>query len=261
MKRLLPISSLLALLATVWLPAQDDGSVPKDPDPQVAKDVTAFKELVADKKMSKDLEARTYLSKWVQSYDGMHPKDQANVVSALSAVFLRAKQREPDKLELYDAAAVLLSRMGKPGAKVLHDAFVNGRFRKPEWIPLRGRLIACLGETKDLGSWDFILDTALRDPEDQIMAKAGGALANYEKADIKVRREIVKKLLKRFVEIQNQSRTESLDDPVAQTRQRTYAAIADPWNTALAKLSGQAFRSPQDWEKWWNNHKDDNWGG
>lgn len=259
MKRFLSMSSLV-FVAAAWLPAQEEGA-PKAPDPQVAKDVSAFNELVADKKMSKDLEARAYLSKWVQSFETMHSKDQQAVIKALSAVFLRAKQREPEKLELYDASAVALSRMGKAGAKVLRDAFGNSRYRKSEWIPLRGRLIASLGQTQDLGSWDFILDTALRDPEDQIMAKAGGALANYEKADIKIRREIVKKLLKRFVEIQNQSRTESLDDPVAQTRQRTYAAIADPWNTTLAKLSGQTFRSPQDWEKWWNNHKDDNWGG
>jgi len=252
-------ASLLALAA--WVSAQDEPKTPKEPDPQVQKDVAAFKELVADKKMARDTEATTFLNKWVSSYESMHPKDQAAVVEALGGVFLRAKQREPDKLELYSASAVVLGRMGKAGAKILKDAFGSPRFRKSEWVPLRGRLIEALGKTQELGYWDFILDTALRDPEDQIMAKAGEALANYEKADIKVRREIVKKLLKRFVEIQNQSRSDSLDDPVAQTRQRTYAAIADPWNTTLAKLSGQAFRSPQDWEKWWNNHKDDNWDG
>jgi hypothetical protein len=253
------------MTAPAWLPVQglkaQEEEARKEPDPQVGKDISAFKELVDDKKMSKDLEARAYLSKWVQAFETMHPKDQSNVVTTLHGVFTRAKQREPEKLELYDATAVALSRMGKAGAKVLKDAFNNPRYRKPEWVPLRSRLIASLGQTQELDYWDFILDTALRDPDDQIMAKAGGALANYEKADIKVRREIVKKLLKRFVEIHNQSRTESLDDPVAQTRQRTYAAIADPWNTTLAKLSGQAFRSPQDWERWWNNHKDDNWDG
>lgn len=260
MNRMSLLPTLVALLAAAWLPGQES-EPPKAPDPQVSKDVSDYKELVADKKMSKDTEARTYLSKWVESFDAMHPKDQGAVVGALHGTFTRAKQREPEKIELYDAAAVALGRMGKGGAKALKDVFGHSRFRKSEWVALRGRLISCLGGTQDPGYWDFILDTATRDPEDQIMAKAGGALANYEKADIKVRREIVKKLLKRFVEIHNQSRTESLDDPVAQSRQRTYAAIADPWNTTLAKLSGQAFRSPQDWEKWWNDHKDDNWDG
>lgn len=260
MKPLFWIPSVL-VAATCWLPAQEEGEgARKEPDPQVSEDISSFRELVADKKMSKDLEARAYLAKWVQDFDTMHAKDQAKVVTTLAEVFTKAKPREPEKIELYDATAVALSRMGKGGAKALQAAFTNSRFRKPEWVPLRSRLIASLGQTKELAYQDFILDTALRDPEDQIMAKAGEALANYEKADIKVRREIVKKLLKRFVEIHNQSRTESLDDPVAQTRQRTYAAISDPWNTTLAKLSGQSFRSPQDWEKWWNNHKDEDWG-
>jgi len=260
MMRSILCTTVLATMLTVAVRAQDDPPAPpKTPDPQIAKDVAEFKKLVADKQMSKDLEARAHLGKWVQSYETMHPKDQAAVVDVLADVLLRAKQRPPEKIELYDAAAVALSRMGKNGAKVLKDAFNHPRFGKSDWVGLRSRLIAALGQTQDMNYWNFILDTALRDPEDQIMAKAGEALGNYEKADIKVRREIVKKLLKRFVEIHNQSRTESLDDPVAETRKRTYAAIADPWNTTLAKLSGQAFRSPQDWERWWNNHKDDNW--
>ena len=241
------------------LMAQDAPEAAKTPDPQVTKDVAEFMRLVNDKQMSKDLEARTYLSKWVNAYETMHPKDQSSVASALEAVFSKAKIRSPEKLELYEASTVVLSRMGKTGAKVLKNAFDNSRYGKSEWVALRGRLIAGLGQTQDLGVCDFIVDTALRDPEDQIMAKAGEALGHYEKADLKVRREIVKKLLKRFVEIHNQSRTEALGDPVAETRKRTYAAINDPWNTTLAKLSGQAFRSPQDWEKWWNNHKDENW--
>lgn len=251
---------LATLVSGSAVTAQEDApAAAKAPDPQLAKDVVEFTRLVNDKQMSKDLEARTYLSKWVQAFETMHAKDQAAVVGALDAVFSKAKQRASEKLELYDATAVALSRMGKAGAKVLKGAFTNSRFGKPEWVALRGRLISSLGQTQDLGMSEFILDTALRDPEDQIMAKAGEALSHYEKADLKVRRDIVKRLLKRFVEIHNQSRTESLDDPVAETRKRTYAAISDPWNTTLAKLSGQAFRSPQDWEKWWNNHKDENW--
>jgi hypothetical protein len=253
------LSTALSLCAATLTAQEDTPAAPKAPDPQVAKDVAEFLRLVNDKEMSKDEAARTYLAKWVQAYETMHQKDQTNVANALDAVFSKAKQRPPEKLQLYEASAVALSRMGKHGAKVLKAAFSNAKFGKPDWIALRGRLIGALGQTQDLGSVDFILDTALRDPEDQIMAKAGEALGHFEKADLKVRREIVKKLLKRFVEIHNQSRTESLDDPVAETRKRTYAAIADPWNTTLAKLSGQAFRSPQDWEKWWNNHKDDAW--
>lgn len=258
----LPLCTSVLALVFGMAPAlaQDDPAAsPKAPDPEIPKAIAEFGKLVNDKQMSKETEARTYLQKWVEGFEAMHPKDQAAVVGALNDVFGKAKQRAPDKIELYDAAAVALSRMGKGGAKVLKEAFANPRYRKPEWVALRGRLIACLGQTQDQAHLNFLLDTALRDPEDQIMAKAGEALGNFDKTDLKVRRDVVKKLLKRFVEIHNQSRTESLDDPVAETRKRTYAAIADPWNTTLAKLSGQAFRSPQDWEKWWNNHKDDNW--
>jgi hypothetical protein len=258
-----PMSSklLVACLCLAPLCGQDDAAAtaPKVPDPQIGKDVAEFRALVNDRQMSKDAEAKNYLSKWVQGFETMHAKDQATVAGALDDVFSKAKQRPPENQDLYATTAVALGRMGKAGAKVLKDAFTNPRFRKPDWVALRGRLITQLGATLDVGHLNFIVDTALRDPDDQIQARAGEALGNFEKLELKSRREVVKKLLKRFVEIHNQSRSESLDDPVAVARQRTYAAIADPWNATLAKLTGQTFRSPQDWEKWWNNHKDANW--
>lgn len=251
---------LVAILCVAPLCGQDDAAAaPKAPDPQIAKDVKEFTACIMDKAASKDDGAKSYMSKWVQGFETMHPKDQTAVVSALDHVFTKMKVRSPENQELYATTAVALGRMGKAGAKVLKDAFGNPNFRKPEWVGLRGRLIMQIGATQDLGHANFILDTALRDPDDQIQARAGEALGNFEKVDLKTRRELVKKLLKRFVEIHNQSRSESLDDPIAISRQRTYAAIADPWNTTLSKLTGQTFRSPQDWERWWNNNKDGNW--
>lgn len=250
---------LVALICAVPLCGQDAATAPKAPDPQVAKDVKEFTSCIMDKAASKDDGAKSFMSKWVQGFEGMHPKDQTTVVGALDQVFTKMKVRAPENQDLYATTAVALGRMGKAGAKVLKDAFVNSNFRKPEWVGLRGKLIMQLGATQDLGHATFIVDTALRDPDDQIQARAGEALGNFEKVDLKLRRELVKKLLKRFVEIHNQSRSESLDDPIAISRQRTYAAISDPWNSTLAKLTGQTFRSPQDWEKWWNNNKDANW--
>lgn len=252
---------LIALCAAGSLAAQDEGGpeAAKNPDPQIAKEIDDFKTAVSDKKMAKDLEARAFLGRWVSAFETMHQKDKSAVVKVLDDVFSRAKPRPPETQELYEASAVALSRMEKPGAEVLKKAFNNARFRKTEWVSLRARLIGSLGAAKDPAHLSFILDIALRDPEDQIIAAAGQALGNYEKAELNVRRDVVKKLVKRFNEIHDASRSDSLDDPVAQTKQRTYAAISDPWNTSLGKLTGQAFRTPQDWQRWWNKSKDENW--
>lgn len=252
---------LTAVLSAAAAGAQEEGGpdVAKAPDPQISKDIDEFEKAIHDRKMEKDLEARAFLSRWVGVFETMHPKDKLAVVKALDQVYSRAKVRPPETQELYEAAAVALSRMEKPGAEVLKKAFGNARFRKSEWVSLRARLINSLGAAKETSHLNFILDVALRDPEDQIIAAAGQALGSYEKAELNVRREVVKKLVKRFNEIHDASRSDSLDDPVAQTKQRTYAAISDPWNTSLGKLTGQAFRTPQDWQRWWNKSKDEDW--
>lgn len=239
--------------------AQDEEAKTNEPDPKLDDDTRAFLEVVMDRKMERDGEALPFLSKWLEAYEAMHVKDKKSVLETVDKVFSRAKVRPPEQLELYTAAAVALGRMGEQASGVLKKAFTSSRFRKPEYAPLRSRLILSMGQTKDERQWKFVLDTALTDPEDQIMAKAGEALAYYAELDIKDRREIVKKLVKRFNEIHDASRTLDTGDAIAETKRRTYAAISDPWNTTLAKLTGQNFRTPQDWQHWWNKSKNDDW--
>ena len=76
--RLTRIPGFTLVLATLVLgsavTAQEDAPAgAKAPDPQVAKDVAEFMRLVNDKQMSKDLEARTYLSKWAPPTCSPHP--------------------------------------------------------------------------------------------------------------------------------------------------------------------------------------------
>jgi hypothetical protein len=253
---------LLGLALAAPIAAQEEPATPrKEPDPQVESDIKEFRKAILDSKMEKDTEATVFLNKWLQGYATMHAKDQKAVVQAMSEVFTKAKRRPENQWNLYRATATALGRMSDDGAKVLKLAFEDEKFRKVEWVALRADLIYNLGHTGAMSMWKYVLDVALADPEDQVMAKAGQGLGFYAAADIKVRREIAKRLIKRLNEIHGAAKTLDLGDATAQTKAKTYAAISEPWNTTLEKLTGEKHRTPQAWEHWWNKNKDADWGG
>ena len=71
-----------------------------------------------------------------------------------------------------------------------------------------------------------------------------------------MRQEIFKDLQINYAKIEGDSKA-SLDpgDSLVATRKRTLAAIADPWNETLSQLSGQNFRTAEEWQRWWNENK------
>ncbi len=175
-------------------------------------------------------------------------KDQKSLVNAVWLAFsakTRKALRPPENLELWRTAAVVLGYMGPQGADKLWDAFDDKRFNKD--VEFRAHVVKQVGSTRDWDQWKELVD--LLDYKDElVIAAAGEALIKFADAPTKVRQESAKILVKRLESYQNAA-SSGEDD----TARRIYRTVRDPMIRALSALTGQSFRDPLEWTKWWNN--------
>ena len=246
------------------LAAQDPADKDKKGGPDPKEAIKQMKTLLDDKKMEKDDEAVKVLDqKLLTPFADFSDKDKSEVVKAIGGVF-KIRQRPPEKKQVYTAAAFALGKIASEGhkdaSKVLVDAHDNDSFKKPDWRALRADILKNVGKAKDPARVDFLLERARRDVEDVIMAAAGEALGNYDGAPQDVRKRIVKEMLIKYGEVTGGAK-KNLDPGDAQvaTHKNTLAAISEPWNTTLAKLTGQSHREAGEWQAWWNKNKDEDW--
>ena len=257
------LQAILFTSLAVSATAQAEADAPKKPDPEVKEKVQALEDAVSDRRMSQDQAAIGMIEELLVKFRlPMHRSDRRAVQRAVAAVFT-TRVREPEKLGLYEAAATALGDMGNEGARVLQRAYAdNRRFpKKTEWVPLRAILLENIGKTRSEPVVKFLIDEATRSPEKALMAAAGQALGSFQESKQQVRKEIVKKLLIRWGELDARHREGNTDpfDIEAQTAQEYMAAFSDKWNGTLNKLTGQSFRDHPEWQKWWNDHKNGNW--
>ena len=175
-------------------------------------------------------------------------KQQEDLVDATWMAFnakTRKRDRPPENVELWRTAAVVLGQMGPGGAEKLWDAFEDKRFNKD--VEFRAHIVKQVGSTRDWDQWKELVD--LLDYKDElVIAAAGEALAKFRDAPADVRQDSVKVLVKRLESYQNAALSGEDD-----TARRIYRTVRDPMTRALTALTGQSFRDPLDWTKWWNN--------
>lgn len=183
-------------------------------------------------------------------------KDQESLVDAVWLAFsakTRKDLRPPENLELWRTAAVVLGYMGPDGAERLWDAFEDKRFNKD--VEFRAHIVKQIGSTKDYDQWKELVD--LLDYKDElVIAAAGEALVKFGEAPVKIRQSAAEVLVKRLESYQNAAASGEDD-----TARRIYRTVRDPMIRALSSLTGQSFRDPLEWTKWWNNEgkKKDYW--
>ena len=257
-------STILLLLTTAITPAlvaQPKPAAAK-PDPEVKAKLDEFKKLIKDRKGAKDDQAIKIIDSVLTNFDKLHPKDKRDFTKALYEPLKNTRvKRKPMDARLFKTAVVALGQTGTNGSKYLADAFKNKRrFGDKAWRSLRAEMLKSLGKTKDKRYVKFLTDEALKNIEDTLMAAAGQALGEYADADLKLRQEISKDLIRKFVNIYENANT-NLDsgDLQRKTWEDRYKAVADPWNTALQKLTKQSLRHPNDWQKFYNKNKRKNW--
>jgi hypothetical protein len=232
----------------------------KQPDKEVAAKVAELKEVANDKDGAKDDEGLKLIDFLLQKWqEGLHEKDQKAIVKVLDDLLNKSKLRKPDQTQLYDGAAAALGSFGKQGSKPLKDAYTRKRFPdKPEWVPLRERLLKNLGRTKDESLVDFLVDEARRNHEAALQGAAGEALGNFEESKESIRKEIVNGLLIRYGELSEAASHNNNHIDSNNARERL-AAIADKWNTTLSKLTRQNFTTFGEWQTWHNKNRNAPW--
>ncbi|GEM_PF-1429204 len=231
-------------------PVKDDPKIPA-----LLKDLAG---VVKERKGERDEEGIRLLDDLADRFPKLNPKQRKLVLKGVAKVL--SARRKPTKVGLLLAASEALSGFGEDGAKALAKVVKDRRFRDKEWMLFRAQVVRHLGKPASDAQVKLLLELALRDRFDQVRVAAGEALGHYAKKKEKLRKEIAGKLIKEMSAIYNQSRANL--DPVDQTRkiyEDRYAAIQDSWMRTLAKLTGQSFREPLLWERWFNNNKKKRW--
>jgi hypothetical protein len=244
------------------LAAQKAKSASAKPDPWVKDTLKSYKKLISDRKGLKDAEAIELINKLHEKYEGMCAKDKSAYAKGIADSLLSGRcKRKPTKDGLYRSTIKALSLTGKNGGRYLAKAFDNKKkFKNKEWINLRGDMLEHLGRCKDPKYISFLVDVALKNTSDTLMAKAGGALKYYKETKLTVRKGISKDLIKKFANIyDNANKNLDSNDLVRKTWENRHAAVSDPWNTTLQALTRQHYRSANDWNRFWNKYKSKNW--
>ncbi|MEO0480245.1 MAG: hypothetical protein AAF196_12260 [Planctomycetota bacterium] len=249
--------SLLTALA-VFAPAAfgQDPDEEKEPDPEIEEKLDTFKEAISDKKMKRDSEAIALIDELLQKGPDYHPKDRQDIIKGFKNVFSR-KARKPDQPELYIATVVALGELGgDDAARVLQQVYGLRLFKEEEWQSMRERILEQVGKCTSLRTVEFLLDETGNNDIDGIKRAAGRALRHFDEAEFKTRRDIFEELLTKYGEITAVARS-SADPNNATVRKfkRTLSAVSDGWNTTLGAMSGQEFRTAEDWYEWFNDHK------
>lgn len=252
---------LMALVPfAVGVVAQEPEAESK-PEIDVKEVLGELRKAAFDRKAARDTEAIGLVDRLLQAFEKLDAKQKASVRKALGEILTSKKvKRTKDQTGLYVAAAAALGRMGPEAARELWKAFKSSKFKKREWVTLRAVFLKHIGRTKDPRSIKPLIERARRDPEDAIMAAAGEALGNYEEFPEKVRKDVVKNLIIRYGQVYAESR-KNLDpgDPIVQRAKERLAQISQPWNETLRKLTGKDLRTAEEWQRFWNKHKNDRW--
>lgn len=251
-------AGLFALALAGSAVAQKADKIPADPD--VPAKLKQLASVAKDRKFSRDAEGIQIIDVLIQKQDkGLNAKDQKLVVRGLDGVLNKGRLRPATKSRLYSTAAIALGRFGEAGAKPLKSAYEKKRFpKKPEWVPLREKLLVNIGKTKDESMVKFLLNEARRSPEAALQAAAGEALGNYEESKQKVRRAIVSGMIIKWGSLAEMGSQLGANVEAQNARDRL-AAISGPWNETMKALTGQDFDTFRKWQNWYNKNKDGKW--
>lgn len=248
-------------LATAAAPAQAPAA-----DPALADQLKELKTMVGDSKMAADFQAVQFLKqKLMAGLETRSPKDKERLAKGLGEVFRTGKVRPADKQLLYTETANALAKLGADGAKELLRAASDKRFE--DFVPLVCELVRALGQTQDEKQIEWLLETTIRSPRDEVKGAAGEALGNFAMVDIKVRREVVKGMVREWGSLHALATQRDNPDPNApidsgpQNARRTLQVVETKWNGTLQKLTGQSFSKFEEWQRWANKNPNWNSGG
>jgi hypothetical protein len=244
--------AVLAAFAVLAIPVSAQGT--KDDRKELA---TLVADLKKDVTAKKDDEAVSKIDSLVREFAASGPKDKKRIADSITAT-LKANREVPEgskeQPKLFVAAVTALGQLGELGAKPLQDAFEAKEWKKD--LAFRGKILKQLGTTKSPGAVEFLLEV-YNSKDYELIADAASALGNYTSAPEELRKRIVEKTTKHLNTAQGNAADTA--NPAYTDFKRKYETISPAMIETLQKLTGQSFREPREWEKWWNDHKSKPW--
>jgi len=256
---LLPLFlSLLPTSAGATPPPAPPELALQDPKPDKREDVKeqiATLEAHLKKRGDEDQEAVGVIGQLHQVFPDCGPKDRASIAKALGKVL--GTKRKPDDEGNYDnsmfrPAAVALGDMGPESVKVLIAA-IDGKTQR-ENLPLVRELILALGRTRDLDGTKTLGDM-LKSKDAILQGAAAEAIGQFHEVELDVRKDLFEEMLKQLMAVKGRVDSDG-NDTEASNR---YEVIRGPILTSLQALSGQSISDPDEWQRWWNKNKKEDW--
>jgi hypothetical protein len=257
----LTVASSLALLAPPPAPAplpprqdaEEEAQLP-DERPEIEEMLDQLSEHVKAKG-KEDEDAIKVIDDLYREFPNSGPKDRAAIVKGLEGCF-KAKRKDNDEGlpddRLYMAAAVAMRDMGPESVKPLMGLVNHKDFRKN--LRLQEEIVVSLGKTKDEGAIKTLIGL-LKHKDAELIAAASRALSEYREFELDTRKEIFEEILK--VLMAHKSAVDAdTTDPIASER---YNTIAGDMISALQQLSSHDERIPEEWQRWWNKNKKEDW--
>ncbi|MCC6409301.1 MAG: HEAT repeat domain-containing protein [Planctomycetes bacterium] len=251
-----------ASLANAGVPASAQDKPAENTNPDNRPEIKAMIEELTgriDKRGKEDHEAVGVIDRLLQEFPKCGPKDRVAVVAALDKCLGVKRQENSDGVrdnKLFLASAVALRAMAPESAKVLMN-WIGAKDHKKD-LPLQEKLIQSLGKTKDENGRKFLIKL-LNDKTPRILAAAAEALGEFGDAELKLRKETFEELLKLLMETKaanDAGQASNQSDPIAAEK---YNTIAAPIISALQKLSKHDEHDPNEWQRWWNKNKKEDW--
>ena len=236
---------------------QDEGETPTPPDerPEVKALIEKLEGHVKQRGEEDEM-AIAAVDELFREFAASGPKDRAAIVDALAGCFdaKRTKELEPDVPDdrLYMACAVALRDMGPESVEPLIDLVGHKAHKKN--LRLQRQVVLSLGKTKAPEAVKTLLGL-LDHPEPEMQAAGAEALGEFGEAEEKRRKEIFEEILKVMMGQKGKVDT-APDDIEAAERWNT---ISGPMIASLQRLTGHDERVPEEWQRWWNKNKKEDW--
>jgi hypothetical protein len=236
-------------------PAPQDAPEVTDKRPEIAELLGKLAGHVKERG-AQDTEAVAVIDQLLVEFPKCGPKDRAAVVDGLDDCFTAKRGESEDGVpdnRLYLACAVSLREMAPESAPVLMKWIGHKSHRKD--VMLQEKLIQSLGKTQDEKGRKLLIKT-LVDKTPAIQASAAEALGEFGESELAVRKENFEELLKLLMQVKGQVDSD-VNDIIARER---YDTISAPIISSLSRLSGEKIHDPNEWQRWWNKHKQEDWG-
>lgn len=208
----------------------------------------------AGKRGKEDQEAIGVIEELSKEFPVSGPRDRAAIVKALDKCF-KEKRKEVDGVpqnQLYIAAAGMLGGMAPESVDVLIE-WIGHKTHRDD-VMLQRVLIRMLGRTQHEDGIRPLVKL-LTHHDAVIQAAAASALGDYETFDQEVRKEVFNELLKLLMGVKGQKDS----NPNDMTTKERWTVISAPVTSSLKRLSGHEEFRPEDWQRWYNKHKREDW--